>query len=330
MGASFKIKNNVVRKKSAFLLLGILMLFSNAKAQQVPQYSQYIFNALHINPAYAGYKIDPFVQASYRSQFVNFPGAPETFSISADMASEDEKMGFGAMMMSDRIGATRTQTAMAVYSYRIQVRERAFLSFGLSGGATEYMLDGNLYQPDDPSDTGIPSGRINMFTPNLNAGLFFHSQTLFAGLSVFNLIGSRNLENEDITLSVHRNHYFFQLGTLIHLSELSAFKPSIMIREDFNGPTSYDINAMLLFYDRVWLGGSFRSNMGTPNQEQITTPQNRTALVGLMDIFVTENLRFGYAYDFNLNQTNNFRNNSHEISLGYYLGSRTSPSSKCF
>jgi type IX secretion system PorP/SprF family membrane protein len=313
-----------------FLLLGVGGIMPIAKAQQVPQYSQYIFNALHINPAYAGYKIDPFVQATYRSQFVDFPGAPETFSISADMASQDEKMGFGAMLLSDRIGATRTQTAMGAYSYRIQVRERAFLSFGVSAGATEYMLDGALFQPDDPSDTGIPSGRINMFTPNLNAGLFFHSESLFAGISVFNLVGKRNLENEDIALAVHRNHYFFQLGALLHISELSAFKPSIMIREDFNGPTSYDINAMLLFYDRIWVGGSFRSNVGNPNEEQVITPQNRTALVGLMDIFVTENLRFGYAYDFNLSHINNFRNNSHEVSLGYYLGNRTSPSSKCF
>ncbi|WP_232835015.1 PorP/SprF family type IX secretion system membrane protein [Pleomorphovibrio marinus] len=316
--------------KTRILLVSICWVGYNAEAQQMPQYSQYVFNALHINPAYAGYKIDPFVQATYRSQFVDFPGSPETFSVSADMASENERMGYGAMLLSDRIGATRTQTAMATYSYRIQLKERAFLGFGLSAGATEYMLDGSMFQPDDPSDAGIPTGRINMFTPNLNAGLFFHSDSWFAGLSVFNLVGKRNLENEDIALSVHRNHYFFQLGTLIHISEMSAFKPSILIREDFNSPTSFDINAMMLFHDRVWAGGAFRSNIGSPRGEEVITPQNRTALVGLLDVFVTENLRFGYAYDFNLSQIHNFRNNSHEISLGYYLGNRTSPSSKCF
>lgn len=330
MGAGIKIAG--ILKIIAYLPIAMCLVgkFSNLEAQQVPQYSQYIFNALHINPAYAGYKIDPFVQATYRSQFVNFPGAPETFTVSADMASEDEKMGFGALLISDRIGATRTQTAMGTYSYKIQIRERSYLSFGLSAGATEYMLDGDLFQPDDPTDTGIPSGRINMFTPNLNAGLFFHSETIFAGISVFNLVGKRNMENEDITLAVHRNHYFFQLGALLNISELTAFKPSIMIREDFNGPTSYDINAMMLFYDRIWIGGSFRSNVGSYNTEQVITPQNRTALVGLLDIFVTESLRFGYAYDFNLNQINSLRNNSHEVSLGLYLGNRTNPASKCF
>nr|MBI1230279.1 type IX secretion system membrane protein PorP/SprF [Cytophagales bacterium] len=296
---------------------------NDVNAQQIPQFSQYTFNSLHINPAYAGFKVDPFIQATYRSQFAAFPGAPETFSITADMASPDERMGFGASLISDRLGATKIQGALLTYSYRITVGEGAFLGLGISGGASEYSLDGDLLSPDDDSDMTIPTGRINMFTPNLNAGLFFNTENFFSGVSVFNLWGQRNLENRDLSLAVHNYHYFFQIGGIIPLAAESVIKPSVLVREDFSGPTSVDVNAMILLLDQFWLGTSYRTSFGKNNASSASRTGRRNAVVLLADLFLTDMLRFGYAYDFNLNSQSNFRNNSHEISLGYYLGSKT-------
>jgi type IX secretion system PorP/SprF family membrane protein len=313
----------LLHPKSVLTLWTCLFWVLIGEAQQVPQYSQYTFNGLHINPAYAGYKIDPFIQATYRSQFMAFPGAPETFSISADMASPDERMGFGASLLSDRLGATKIQGVLLTYSYKIMISDNAYLGMGVSAGTSEYVLDGNLLMPDDVSDMTIPMERINMFTPNLNAGLFFYSERFFTGLSVFNLVGQRNLENQDLALAVHNYHYFLQVGGILPLSSETAFKPSILIREDFSGPTSIDVNAMFLFYDQFWLGTSYRSSIGDSSPTAMIPPNRRKAIAVLFDLFLTPSLRFGYAYDFNLNSQNNFRNNSHEISLGYYLGTKT-------
>ncbi|WP_158859209.1 PorP/SprF family type IX secretion system membrane protein [Lunatibacter salilacus] len=320
MVAGNQIRFFVIAAKSMVLMLYI-MWAPYGHAQQIPQYSQYTFNSLHINPAYAGYKIDPFVQATYRSQFMAFPGAPETFSITADMASSDELMGFGASLFSDRLGATKVHGALLTYSYKIKVTNNSYLSMGVSAGTSEYVLDGNLLMPDDVTDMTIPMERINMFTPNLNAGLFFHSEKFFSGLSVFNLVGQRNLENQDVALAVHNNHYFLQIGSILPLSAETAFKPSLLIREDFSSPTSFDLNAMFLFYDRFWVGTSYRSSIGKNSSGP--APSKRNAIAFLIDLFLTDSLRFGYAYDFNLSRQNNFINNSHEISLGYYLGSKT-------
>ena len=316
MGSSNQISHISLQMVSfGWMLLAFIGLSPNhAEGQQIPQFSQYTFNSLHINPAYAGYKVDPFVQASYRSQFIAFPGSPQTFSISGDMASENETMGFGATLLSDRLGASAVQSVLLTYAYKIKTGDRSFLGLGISGGTSEYSVDGSRLQPDDLTDGTIPMERINLFTPNLNSGLFFHSDNFFSGISMFNMVGRRRLENKDMALATHNFHYYFQLGGILELTPETSFKPSLLIREDFSGPTSFDINTMFLFNNSYWIGTSYRSS--------IDSMGSRNALALLFDLFLTDNIRFGYAYDFNLKATNNYRNNSHEFSLGYYLGDK--------
>lgn len=292
-------------------------------AQQLPLFSQYVFNSLHVNPGYAGYKIDPFVQATYRSQYINFPGAPKTVSISGDMAAADGRMGFGASFSSDQIGATRTMTGLLTYAYKIQTGDQSFLSFGASAGVSEYALDGSLLIPDDDTDTSLPIDKVNLFTPNLNVGLFFYNERFFTGLSAFNLIGRQNLENKDIILALHNVHYYFQIGALIPMSADIEFKPSLLLREDLKGPTNFDINAMFLFKERIWSGLSYRSHLNIHNDNSAQVfPTNGNVLAAIVEVFATERLRIGYAYDYNLNTLNKQRNNSHEISVGLYFGTR--------
>ncbi len=151
-------------------------LFATAEVvgQQLPQFSQYIFNGLHINPAYAGYKTQGYIQSTYRNQWVSFPGAPQTFTVTADLSANEGMMGFGASFLTDRIGPAETSTALLTYSYRIQTGKESFLSLGVSGGASQYAIDGD-WEFNDPNDPNIPEGRINTWTPNLNAGLFFNT-----------------------------------------------------------------------------------------------------------------------------------------------------------
>ncbi|MCC5938712.1 MAG: type IX secretion system membrane protein PorP/SprF [Lunatimonas sp.] len=298
-----------------WLLLSFIGLIpSPVEGQQIPQFSQYTFNSLHINPAYAGYKVDPFVQASYRSQFMAFPGSPQTFSFSGDMASSDGTMGFGATLLSDRLGASAVQSILLTYAYKIKTGDRSYLGLGLSGGTSEYSIDGSRLLPDDLTDGTIPMERINLFTPNLNSGLFFHSENFFSGISMYNMVGRRSLENKDLALATHNFHYFFQIGGILDLNPQTSFKPSLLVREDFSGPTSFDINAMFLLNNSFWIGTSYRSS--------IDDRGNRNAVALLFDLLLSDSIRFGYTYDFNLTATNNYRNNSHEFSLGYYLGDK--------
>jgi hypothetical protein len=290
--------------KTTFKITGLAFLLTMVVSratfgQQLPQFSQYIFNGLHINPAYAGYKGEPYIQSTYRSQWVNFPGAPETFTVTADLSANEGTMGFGLSLMSDNLGPAKTTGGLLTYAYRIKTGARSFLGLGV-----------------------IPEGRINLLTPNLNTGLFFHNDKFYAGFSVYNMVGKNALEKEDVALAYHDFHYYLTMGYLFDLSDNVKFKPSFLIKEVKGAPTSYDINAMFLFMERLWVGGSYRSNMKIWNDNLLEGLNNRNAVAAILEIFPTERLRLGYAYDHNLNVLNAYRNNSHELSVGFYITPR--------
>ena len=314
--------------KTTFKIIGMTLLvaFMATKetfGQQLPQFSQYIFNGLHVNPGYAGYKGEPYLQSTYRSQWVRFPGSPETFTVTADLSANEGTMGFGISLLSDNLGPARTTSGLLTYAYRIQTGARSHLGLGVSAGFSEYVIDGSELDPNDRPDILLPEGRVNLFTPNLNSGLFFHTPRFYAGFSVYNMIGKKALEREDIALAYHDFHYYLTAGALIPLSDNIQFKPSFLIKEVKGAPTNYDINGMFLFFERIWIGGSYRSNMKIWNDNLESNLSNRNAVAAVLEIFATERLRIGYAYDHNLNVLQDYRSNSHEFSIGYYMIPRT-------
>ena len=135
------------------------------------------------------------------------------------------------------------------------------------------------------------------------------------------MIGQSALRAEDVSLAYHDFHYFITGGALLDLSEEVQFKPSFLIKHSKGSPTSFDLNGMFLLKNRIWVGGAFRSNARILSDELAPRSElnKRTAVVGLFEVFVTNNLRLGYSYDHNMNILNNYRANSHEFSLGYYI-----------
>jgi type IX secretion system PorP/SprF family membrane protein len=305
------------------MLLGILIFSVRPlEAQQLPQFSQYIFNGLHINPGYAGYKNEGYVQTTYRSQWVNFPGAPRTMSLTADLSANEGRMGFGVSYVRDRIGLTESNLAMLTYAYRINTSDRGRLSLGISGGISEYAFDPSDIITVNPDDPTLPVSRIAATAPNMNTGVFYHTDRFYAGFSAYNLIGRRPLLREDIAVAFHDFHYYLTFGGMVDLSDNVQLKPSVLVKHVKGSPTSYDLNAMFLFMDRVWLGGSYRSNVRVFEDQLQENLSKRNAVALVMEYFITPGIRLGYAYDYNLNALNSYRNESHEISLGVYLRSK--------
>lgn len=301
------------------VLLGGMLWQGRAMCQQLPQYSQYMFNGLYVNPGYAGYKGEPYLQATYRSQWVGFPGAPRTFSFSADLSANEGRMGFGLSLFTDALGPATTNNLLGTYAYRIRTGRDSQLGLGISAGVSEYVIDGSALDPNDFPDVDIPQGRVNLFTPTLNAGVFFTTTRFYAGLSAYNMVGKKSLEREDVSLAYHDFHYYLTAGWLLPVSESVQLKPSFLIKEVKGAPTNYDVNLMLLFFERIWLGASYRSNFQLWKDNLPENLNNRNAVAFLMEFFATDQLRIGYAYDHNLSGMDSFRNQSHEISLGYYI-----------
>ena len=309
-----------VNQKYSFkgILVLVMMISMSVQAQQLPQFSQYIFNGLHINPAYAGYKGDAYIQTTYRSQWINFPGAPKTLSFTADLSANEGRMGLGVTYLKDQIGLTESNLGMLTYSYRIATGDRSMLSLGVSAGISEYAFDPTRMVTVNP-DPLLPSSRVAATSPNLNTGLFFHSDNFYAGISGYNLIGRRSLLRQDIAVAFHDFHYYLTFGGMVRLADDVQFKPSVLIKQVKGSPTSYDLNAMFLFQERVWLGGSFRSNVRVFEDQLQQDLSKRNAVALVMEYFVSSSMRVGYAYDYNLNALNSYRTESHELSVGVYL-----------
>lgn len=163
---------------------------------------------------------------------------------------------------------------------------------------------------------------MNVFTPNLNAGVFYHNPGFYVGFSAYNLIGKNSLENEAVALAYHNIHYYLTAGGLVPLSDEVQFKPSFLVRNGGRGPTNMDLNGMFLFMDRIGAGASYRTNVKLGQDELPAGLSARNAVALILELFATENLRVGYAYDIQTNAFSGLRNNSHEFSIGYYISPR--------
>jgi len=316
--------------KKIILALGLLLVLQiSAKAQQDAQYTQYMFNSLVINPAYAGYKEALNVGLSARNQWVGFAGTPKTQSFLIDnVFLESKNVGLGLSVVNDKIGDSRQTSAYANYAYRLPVGgEDARLAFGLAIGVVQSSID-----PSDIRDQGDVTlmGKRNYFAPDGKLGVFYSNSKFYAGFSTTNLIS--NLRKYDPAganfFAKQGTHFFLTAGYLMDLNESLKFKPSLMIREDTKGPTNIDINTFFLLNEAVWLGASYRSGVNIGNKSNLYGGTFRkNSVVGAVEVYVSKIYRIGYSYDYALSQLNQYSNGTHEVSLGLILNSKKKSSS---
>lgn len=294
--------------KKIYILALIALITTLPKqilAQQLPLYSQYMFNTLEINPAYAGVKQSMNFTSSFRKQFNGIKDAPQTASIAGDMPIGETQLGIGLKLVDDRISITQNIGAQISMSYRIEGDYSNF-SFGLQMGALNYKTDFsklNITNPGDP----VFAQNLNAMSANFGTGVFYNTSTFYIGLSSPNLIRT-HLRQIDVALAeytVKQNaHIYFNTGYLVTLNDNFILKPSFLLRAVKGIPLDYDINANLYFREILSGGVSYRS---------------RSALVGIMDFKLTPTLRLGYAYDYDLGRLNNFTKSTHEIILRFNI-----------
>lgn len=311
----------------SFIIL-LLVLAATANAQQDAQFSQYMFNGIYINPAYAGYREQFNLHAFYRNQWSGLNGAPQTFSVAADASANNERVGLALQLMNDRLGAEATTTAYLNYAYRIPVgdlNKNNRLAIGIGAGIVQYRLNGEKLDPDEAVDPTIMYQRKTILMPDARAGVYYNSDQFYAGLSVDNIIVHYLKPGKDPErlLPDKKMHMYLTAGGLIPLSENFLLKPSFLWKEDFAGPGSLDLNAFLLIAEKVWIGASYRTALNVLKKEELEQSLRKpAAFVGLAEIYLAQKLRIGYAYDVPLNKLGDYNYGSHEISLGYFFTPR--------
>lgn len=321
--------------KKIFFLMILNFFALSVFAQQDAQFGQYVFNGMYINPAYAGYKEELYMQAFVRSQWTGVKGAPQTLSVSADEAINNESLGIGAIFTKDKIGAQNSLKASANLAYRIKLdrTETNILAFGLGVGVIQTGVDGTLLDPIELGDNRIPTGSVSQVSPNIRAGVHYSNEKFFIGFSADNLL-SKSLsvfdDYEALNFKV-QPHFYLTAGMAFQVNQDFVFKPTFLIKDDLNGPTSLDLNAFMLMKERFWLGAVYRTSVKLyPKQNLQNTLRQRAALGLIAELFVRDNLRIGYGYDYSLNKLGNYDYGSHEISVGYYLVTKKSRRPKCY
>ncbi|MFD2886199.1 PorP/SprF family type IX secretion system membrane protein [Chitinophaga cymbidii] len=317
----------------AGIMILLLVSGSRAMAQQNIQFSQYVFNGLSVNPAYAGYKEDLYLNATYRHQWAGFPGAPKTGSVSIDgvTPASGNKVGLGLQMMFDKLGPQEALSFYASYSYRIPLdaENTRRLCIGIGGGVSQYSVDGTMLQYTDNDDVAIPTGKQSTWVPDARFGIYYYTSRFYAGVSVMDLF---SLYSDATRYSWKGNNYatirktqhmYLTTGAMFTLNENLQLKPSILIKEDFKGPTNVDLNAFLLIGERLWVGGSYRTGVNLWKKTALQRDlEEQNAASAMVEFFATPKLRIGYAYDLNVNKLAGYQGGSHEISLGILFPSK--------
>lgn len=313
------------------VMLLLLLAVGHAQGQQTVQFSQYVFNGLSVNPAYAGYKEQLYLNSVYRHQWTGIPGAPRTGGISIDGPSHENKVGLGVQLMADIMGPQQAFSLYGSYAYRIPLDEEGTkrLCLGLGIGVTQYSLDGKALIPREGDDPAVPMGKVNTLAPDARFGIYYYTSSFYLGISVMDLF---SLYTEKGYLWKGHNfgtirktqHVYLTTGCMLYLSDHLRLKPSVMIKEDFKGPTGMDVNAFLQIDNLLWIGGSFRMNSALWKQKLPDQLQITNAASAIVEYYVSEKLRIGYSYDLNINKLAGYQGGSHEIAVGMSFPSKKS------
>lgn len=286
-------------------LLFLLGIFFQANAQEDPLYAQYLSNPLVINPAYSGLNNNLNASISYRKQWVGFEGAPVTVNASAHTSLAKNKMGLGAIVISDKNGANNNTEAYLTYAYKLKLANTN-LSFGLQGGFIHYRANNGELNPYDPTDP-LFNQNFSTIKPGFGAGLMLYNERFLIGLSVPRMLQPNvNLGTtaEAVETALYQQHYYASFAMVTYLSERVRLKPSILVKAVEGAPVSVDFNATFNLDERYSLG-LFTRNLNTAGV--------------ITQIRFAEAYRFGYTYEMPFNNSVGSRYASHEVTLGFNL-----------
>jgi type IX secretion system PorP/SprF family membrane protein len=298
----------MIQKSSSIrnLILVFIALFSiKTIAQQDPQYTQYMYNTMSVNPGYAGQRDVLSATALYRTQWVGIDGAPKTITFGIHSPLRNNRLGLGLNVVSDQLGPAKETSVDANFSYTIPFSDdKTKLSFGIKGGF--HLLDTDwskgIYQNPDNAF----NNNVNLLSPTLGAGMYLHSSNWYLGLAIPNFITTNHYDDFEESIAVERLHYFLIAGYVFDLSENTKLKPAALVKAVSGAPMIADLSLNALINDTFTLGVSYRWD---------------DSFSGLAGFQVSDNLYVGYAYDLTSTNLNNYNSGTHEIMLRFELRS---------
>ena len=289
--------------RTKILIFALMLTCYSSFAQQDAQYTQYMYNTININPAYAGSRGVMSIFGLHRTQWVGLDGAPVTNAFSLNTPINNSNLGVGLSLVNDRIGPTNDNTISADISYTVPMSEDYKLSFGVKASGNVFNLDVSKLTPQQAGDPNLQNYN-SKFSPNFGAGIYLHSDKLYLGLSVPNFLQGTKYNDNSVAVFQERMNFYAIAGYVFDLSESVKFKPAFLTKVVAGAPLQIDASANFLFFDKLMLGGAYRWSAAV------------SALAGFQ---VTDGLFIGYSYDMETTKLRRYNSGSHEIFLRFEL-----------
>ncbi len=290
------------------LLLALLLLVAHVRAQQIAQYTQYVFNQFSVNPAVAGSKDCLDVRLGFRKQWVGFPGAPTTgwASLHGSIRAKGKpfvknRHGVGAFVGSDEAGALGHTQVYLAYAYHMQMAKDHFLSVGLFAGVVQQKLDLGEVTAIDPTDPLLSNDGSVIVYPEVWPGVWMYSKNGWAGLSISQVLGNRVKDMGENTRLTR--HFLASGGRRIRINRTMALVPSTMLKFSPKSPVALDLNLSLEYRRKLGLGVSYR---------------NQDAVAFMVKIPFLKFFTLGYSYDVTTSRLRLASSNTHEVILAIY------------
>lgn len=298
-------KAKIIQRKEVFrcvLALCLVVSFhtTSVLGQQAPMYSQYMFNMLNINPAYAGNRAVNNVNVLYRNQWVGFDGSPKTLSLSWDKRHQDSNVGYGVQLYNDQLGIENTTGFQGFYSYRLPFQNSS-LSLGLSAGVMNFKGRYAEANPIDPADPAFAKSD-SKYLPMVGFGMLYSTEKWYAAFSIPELLNTKVYYNDAKNVFNVSRHYFLTGGYIFDVTDAMKIKPSVLLKAVSGAPVQADLNVNVWLQNMVGFGLSYRTG---------------DAMVAMAELQITPQIRVGYAYDYTLSALNNYNQGTHELMLRY-------------
>ncbi|MBM1107960.1 type IX secretion system membrane protein PorP/SprF [Aurantibacter crassamenti] len=301
--AFLKRYNQIIKSNSIKLFYIILLASAPLYAQQDAQYTQYMYNTVSVNPGYAGSRGHMSIAALHRSQWLGLEGAPITQTLNLHTPIGYRGVGLGFSIVNDKIGPTSETNFDIDFSYTIYTSREGRLSFGFKAGAN--LLDIrfselNQYAPDQALENDIN----NRFSPNFGAGVYYHNEHFYAGLSVPRFLQTSHFDESSLSTAKERMNFYFITGYVWDLNRFLKFKPTLLTKVVQGAPLQVDLSANFMLNDKFILGAAYRWD---------------AAVSGIIGFNVSEGLLIGMAYDREITELGSaaFNDGSFEIIFRY-------------
>lgn len=284
----------------SLLICFIIFSTSSILGQQQVMFTQYMFNGLVINPAYAGSHEAISATALSRIQWVGVEGAPNTQTFSIHSPVPNKNIGIGGFFVRDNIGVTTENNFFLSYAYRLQTK-RGVLSMGLHGGFSNTEVS---YSELGLNDSNLQGAESN-FKPNFGAGIFYSTDRFYAGAASPYIINNKSKSGNSLQPDIQSDqiqHYYLTTGAIFDITPLIKLKPSVLIKVVSGAPVEFDLNANVLLDEKLWLGVSYRSF---------------DSIDLLAEFQFSDQFRLGYAYDITTTDLRKVNSGSHEIMINY-------------